>query len=264
MPFGLNLLRQARAALSRYLERQLARDTPVAAGSFAPSRTSALRRRNAATNSAQSPARQRICSMRFSAALPTAASFMSSAAASTSLRAIGQAVYLFCFRWPLIIAVERRVDAAQHGFQRDAGIFPGFDQRPVESREQQASAAAAQKVLFNLGEIIEVIFHGGSARRSAEVPKRCAFLDSPLAGLARRRFGCSFAALAPSPHRACSCVPLPDNAQSFESQKIVDMLDVLRSRADHRPQPAGRDHLRFLPSSASSSSRIPSTSPRYP
>ena len=50
------------------------------------------------------------------------------------------------------------IDAPQHGFQRDAGILPGFDQRPIERRKQeQAGAARALKMLLYFGEIIEVI-----------------------------------------------------------------------------------------------------------
>ena len=41
-------------------------------------------------------------------------------------------------------------------------------------------------------------------------------------------------------------VAFPDDAQPFERQKIVDILNVLRSCPDHRPQAAGRDHVRFL------------------
>jgi hypothetical protein len=53
---------------------------------------------------------------------------------------------------------ECRVDAAEHGFQRDFGILPAFHQRPIERREQeQTGAAGALEMLLNLGEIIEVI-----------------------------------------------------------------------------------------------------------
>src|SRR5882724_5132702 len=39
-----------------------------------------------------------------------------------------QAVYLAGFAWTLVIVVEGVVDSAQDGFERDAGVFPGFDQ----------------------------------------------------------------------------------------------------------------------------------------
>ena len=44
-------------------------------------------------------------------------------------------------------------------FERYAGILPGFDQRPIESGEQQTAAPAALKVLFDFSEVIEVVFH---------------------------------------------------------------------------------------------------------
>jgi hypothetical protein len=53
---------------------------------------------------------------------------------------------------------EGRVDATHHGFERDLGILPAFDKRPIERREQeQPRAARALEVLFNLGEIVEVV-----------------------------------------------------------------------------------------------------------
>src|SRR5579872_5759107 len=54
--------------------------------------------------------------------------------------------------------LERQIDAAQHRFQRHAGILPGFHQRPIERRHQkQPGAARLLKVFFDLGEIIKVI-----------------------------------------------------------------------------------------------------------
>jgi hypothetical protein len=49
------------------------------------------------------------------------------------------------------------VDALQHRFQRNARFPPGFDQGPVDGGEQEQRPAAPLKVLFNLGEIVEVI-----------------------------------------------------------------------------------------------------------
>src|SRR3984957_18170307 len=79
------------------------------------------------------------------------------------LRTIGEAVYLLRFRGTLLVAVECCVNAAQHRFQRQASFFPSLNQRPVERREQQASATTMQESFFNLSEVVEVIFHGGSA-----------------------------------------------------------------------------------------------------
>ena len=43
----------------------------------------------------------------------------------------------------------------------------------------------------------------------------------------------------------CGFVSLPDNAQSFERQELIHMLDVLRPFADHRSKAAGREHSRL-------------------
>ena len=58
-----------------------------------------------------------------------------------------------------LVFVEGLVDAAQDDFKRDAGFSPGFDERPVECGEQQERAPAALEVLFDLGEVIEVVLH---------------------------------------------------------------------------------------------------------
>jgi hypothetical protein len=71
------------------------------------------------------------------------------------LRAPGEAVDLAqaaaSFVGAGFVFVEGRVDAAQDGFERDAGLAPGFDQRPVERVEQEDGAAAAAEALFDLG-----------------------------------------------------------------------------------------------------------------
>jgi len=36
-------------------------------------------------------------------------------------------------------------------------------------------------------------------------------------------------------------VPLPNDAQALERQKVIDILDVFRSGADHGAKSAGRD-----------------------
>ena len=73
--------------------------------------------------------------------------------------------------FPGVEFVERSVDALQHGRQRDTGLAPGLDQRPVDGREQKQRAAAALEVFFNLGEVVEVVLH--EVLRRAFRPLRC-------------------------------------------------------------------------------------------
>src|SRR5581483_8567556 len=73
------------------------------------------------------------------------------------LGAICEPVYLACLAGTALVFIERRVNPAQHGFERDSRILPGFYQRPVESREQQSGPAAALKMLFDFREVIEVV-----------------------------------------------------------------------------------------------------------
>ena len=50
------------------------------------------------------------------------------------------------------------VDSPHHGFERNPGVFPRFDQRPVKRREQkQSGAASALEMLLDLGEVVEVV-----------------------------------------------------------------------------------------------------------
>src|SRR5258708_36027996 len=42
---------------------------------------------------------------------------------------------------------------------------------------------------------------------------------------------------------SCCCIPLPDNAQAVEGEKVVDRLDVFRSGADQRAQAASGNHF---------------------
>src|ERR1019366_2560161 len=65
-------------------------------------------------------------------------------------------------RTPLPL-VEGRVNASQHGFQRNAGVLPDFHQRPVQRRQQGERAAASLEVVLDLGEIVEVVIHAGRA-----------------------------------------------------------------------------------------------------
>ena len=137
------------------------------------------------------------------------------------LRAVGEAIYFFRFRGTLVITVEGRIDSAERGFERNARVFPGLNQRPVESGEEKARAPAAQELLFYFGEVVEVVFHGESAgtRWSAG---RSGFARNTLA---RRN------------------ISFPDDAQAFESEEVIHMLNVLGSSTDHGAQSAGGDHV---------------------
>ena len=68
-----------------------------------------------------------------------------------------------------VIFVEGGIDAAQDGFERNAGFAPGFDQRPVERVEQKDGAAAAAEALFDLGEVFEVVHKAGMRDAGREV-----------------------------------------------------------------------------------------------
>ena len=94
----------------------------------------------------------------FAGVAPTAASFNSSAEASTSCAQYARLFTLRVCRAPVPF-VEGAIDAAQHRFQRDAGILPDFHQRPVERGQNDQRAAALLEVLFDFGEIVEVIIH---------------------------------------------------------------------------------------------------------
>ena len=58
-----------------------------------------------------------------------------------------------------VIFVECGVDSLKHRGQRDAGLAPGLDQRPVDGGKQKQRSAAALEVFFNLSEVVEVILH---------------------------------------------------------------------------------------------------------
>src|SRR4051794_34757439 len=74
------------------------------------------------------------------------------------LRAISQAVDLLGFGRTAVVFIECLIDAAQRGLERDAGVFPGLDQRPIERGEKERRAPALLKALFDLGEVVEVVF----------------------------------------------------------------------------------------------------------
>ena len=75
------------------------------------------------------------------------------------LRAIGQTIDL-TFGGTFLIAFESPLNPTQHGFEWNACVLPGFNQRPIQGRKQQDAAPAPLKVLFDFGEVIEVVFHG--------------------------------------------------------------------------------------------------------
>ena len=53
--------------------------------------------------------------------------------------------------------VEGGVDAAQDGFEGNAGLAPGLDQRPVEGGEHKDGAASLLEAGLDLGEVVEVV-----------------------------------------------------------------------------------------------------------
>src|SRR6185369_15253263 len=93
------------------------------------------------------------------------------------LRTKTEPVDLARFGWTLVVVIECGVDATQHCFQWDASVFPGFNQRPIKSRKEQTSSTTLEEVLFNFGEIVEVVFHGGQRVRIFSVDD---FADSGL------------------------------------------------------------------------------------
>src|SRR5205814_4276926 len=96
------------------------------------------------------------------------------------LCAISQAVHLFCRGWPLLISIERRIDPSQGRLQRNARIFPSLNQRPIKSGQQQATGAALLEALFDLSEVIEVIFNE-IQRREFELVSGVGVLSGALA-----------------------------------------------------------------------------------
>src|SRR5262249_845520 len=73
------------------------------------------------------------------------------------LRAEPQAVDLARFGWTPFIVVEGCIYPAQHSFQRNSGVLPGFNQGPIERGEHENTPAPPLEVLFDFGEVVEVI-----------------------------------------------------------------------------------------------------------
>ena len=65
--------------------------------------------------------------------------------------------------------LESDVNPAQHGLKRNPCILPCFDENPIERRQPQHSSPMALEVLFNFGEIVEVVFHGESTGRAGAI-----------------------------------------------------------------------------------------------
>ncbi len=59
-----------------------------------------------------------------------------------------------------VVLVEGVVDAAEDGFEGNAGLAPGLDQRPVEGGEHEQGAAALLEALLDLGEVVDVVLNG--------------------------------------------------------------------------------------------------------
>src|SRR5262249_5945113 len=74
------------------------------------------------------------------------------------LRAVGDRVDLLVFLLPAAPFLESRINAAQHGFERDARTLPAFDQRPIERREQkQPGSASLLEALLYFRVVVEVV-----------------------------------------------------------------------------------------------------------
>src|SRR6202035_1929825 len=98
--------------------------------------------------------------------------------------------------------IKGSIDAAQYSFQRNAGTLPSFDQRPIERRQINAPTPSL-KMLFDFGEVIEVVFHDGLAETW--------FAHSRNLGCGRHRVTSGLRAQ----------VALPDNPQPFQRQELI-------------------------------------------
>ena len=56
-------------------------------------------------------------------------------------------------------SLKCRIDTAQYCFQRNPAVFPRLNKGPVERRKKkQTSAAGIAEMIFNFGEVVEVVF----------------------------------------------------------------------------------------------------------
>src|SRR5438270_1900290 len=142
------------------------------------------------------------------------------------------------------------INAAEHGRKGNAGILPGFNQGPIERREQQACPAPPLKVLLNFGEVVEIIFH--------DIQRRGLLPGQGLAGILSADLG-------------AACALAVSRGFAFRSQIMRRPLRVRKSSTalmyfDPSPNKLARPPvattLQSCPISASSNSKTPSTSPR--
>src|SRR2546430_6536815 len=94
-------------------------------------------------------------------------------------------------------------------------------------------------MFLNFGEVIEMVLHGYSASgtRGGGGP-----LAAPVFGSGWLPGSRLFRRCNPPWRR----IPFPDDAQPFEREEVVHLLDVFRSSPDHRAQSAGGNHLRVF------------------
>src|SRR5438067_12809431 len=58
---------------------------------------------------------------------------------------------------PPVIRIERGVDPAQHDMQRHAALLPRFNQRPIERRDPDMTAAPLHELIFDFSKVVVVI-----------------------------------------------------------------------------------------------------------
>src|SRR5205814_353873 len=73
------------------------------------------------------------------------------------LLAIEDRINLAILLDPRVVAVEGLIDCAEYDVKWDTGVFPAFDEGPVQSRDQHMLPAPADELLLDLGEIVEVV-----------------------------------------------------------------------------------------------------------
>src|SRR5690348_3582686 len=87
-------------------------------------------------------------------------------------------------------------------------------------------------MLLSLSEIIEVVIHGGLTGARLVWP---GLGRGPRRGRANPTLKLNSRRLTDRLRRSVS---FPDNAQTLESEKLIDLLDVSRSRSDQRGEAA--------------------------
>src|SRR5438094_8196375 len=171
------------------------------------------------------------------------------------LRAIGETVHFATSRRPLIVPFESRINPPQDSLLRNARIFPCLDQRPIQRGKQQNAASPALKVLFNFGEVVEIVFH--ETQRDRGLFRGHGF--EGLAATAAVRGGLTTGASRPAFAFRSQMMRRPSNVK--KSSTCLMCLDPLPIRAAKPPVATIRVSS---PISSSRRSRIPSTRPKYP